>query len=348
MCPPPVRALQVAKEGLALRVVDEQQVRSSEGGRKGGKEGRVGAATCLHDEDNRLSISLSRDGRLVCGGSGARKVLLICWYRVPAYVGIEDPVTTVLEANARLTRSSCSPTQVGRIFNSTDLQILFTLDSDPDEESAAPTTAAAAAPCTNSPATDTGSGTGTGTGSSCVNVADLKDGLLQGVLRQHAPHWVVRWHEHEPLLQEVDEKLSEEEQAAAWKEFAEAEDQEAAAEPPILLYGCLHLPGQYLLLPPVDGATFSSQSGHLNRAASAGHAGVGGRQAAGGAGGSGSPTSPRAGAGAKASTAAAAAAGGGGGASSNGGAKKATGQQAPPAAAGHAAQPPPPALSRPQ
>ncbi|KAH9535296.1 hypothetical protein CY35_17G044900 [Sphagnum magellanicum] len=50
--------------------------------------------------------------------------------------------------------------------------------------------------------------------------APPRDDLMGRLLLEYRPRWVVRYHEHEPLLEDLeDEKLSKEEQAIAWESF---------------------------------------------------------------------------------------------------------------------------------
>lgn len=43
---------------------------------------------------------------------------------------------------------------------------------------------------------------------------------MEGLLSRHYPRWIVKYHEHETLLQEnEDEKLSKEEQDMAWEVY---------------------------------------------------------------------------------------------------------------------------------
>jgi transcriptional regulator ATRX len=50
--------------------------------------------------------------------------------------------------------------------------------------------------------------------------APPRDDLMGRLLLEYRPRWVVRYHEHEPLLEDLeDEKLSKEEQTIAWESF---------------------------------------------------------------------------------------------------------------------------------
>ncbi|CAI5470907.1 unnamed protein product [Closterium sp. Yama58-4] len=80
---------------------------------------------------------------------------------------------------------------------------------------------------------------------------EIADAIMRKILSDHKDRWIVRWHEHEPLLREVEHELSKEEQETAMKSYCDAEDKETMENTKMLYLGCTYQPGQFILVPPL-------------------------------------------------------------------------------------------------
>ncbi|CAM6062693.1 unnamed protein product [Sphagnum tenellum] len=142
-------------------------------------------------------------------------------YRLLASGTMEEKIYNRQVSKEGLAARVLDEHQVGRFFVEDDLEFLFVLDEDEDGLVFDDTDTQ----CTNPPQ-EKGAAAAASSGKlkrmafSIPDDAPPRDDLMGRLLLEYRPRWVVRYHEHEPLLEDLeDEKLSKEEQTIAWESF---------------------------------------------------------------------------------------------------------------------------------
>ncbi|CAM6012814.1 unnamed protein product [Sphagnum balticum] len=142
-------------------------------------------------------------------------------YRLLASGTMEEKIYNRQVSKEGLAARVLDEHQVGRFFVEDDLEFLFVLDEDEDGLVFDDIDTQ----CTNPPQ-EKGAAAASSSGKlkrmafSIPDDAPPRDDLMGRLLLEYRPRWVVRYHEHEPLLEDLeDEKLSKEEQTIAWESF---------------------------------------------------------------------------------------------------------------------------------
>ncbi|KAJ7569529.1 hypothetical protein O6H91_01G082600 [Diphasiastrum complanatum] len=188
-------------------------------------------------------------------------------YRLLAYGTMEEKIYNRQLTKEGLAARVLDEHQVGRHLNEKDLEFLFTLDDDPDADlyfensiksegmkNEATITSVCPGPdqievasssdlLVNASAHLAPSGKHL-LGFATPGDAPPRDEFMAMLLLEFRPRWIVKYHEHEPLLEDLeDEKLTKEEQIQAWEAFKRGHEVDTAE-------GQTHPVGPYL---QIDG-----------------------------------------------------------------------------------------------
>ncbi|XP_024393599.1 protein CHROMATIN REMODELING 20 isoform X2 [Physcomitrium patens] len=163
-------------------------------------------------------------------------------YRLLASGTMEEKIYNRQVAKEGLAARVLDEHQVGRYFVEDDLDFFFVLDQDdyPEMEDSAytdpkqqdiqvvqsmdqPSTSTALVPAEKM-ASAPPPGKPRRAAFSVPDDAPPRDDIMGKLLLEYRPQWIGRYHEHEPLLEDLeDEKLSKEEQTMAWESFQHEE-----------------------------------------------------------------------------------------------------------------------------
>eukprot|EP00475_Leptophrys_vorax_P042134 TRINITY_DN79478_c0_g1_i1.p2 TRINITY_DN79478_c0_g1~~TRINITY_DN79478_c0_g1_i1.p2 ORF type:complete len:263 (-),score=29.20 TRINITY_DN79478_c0_g1_i1:9-797(-) len=171
-----------------------------------------------------------------------------------------------LEVSLREAARVVDEQQVVRHFTERDLKELFSYDDDGDEGSAG--TGNAGKDASDGAAGGANAGGGEKTLNGAMRAEEqIADGIMKNILKDHRPKWVSRWHNHEPMVREVEHTLTQEEQETALRSYQDAEDRETMENVRISSMNNIYQPGQFIL---IGGVSKPGGAGPISGGASGG------------------------------------------------------------------------------